>query len=723
MESEKTNKKEKYLAHISEDKKREQTVLEHNQGTALLAGKFASKFGCREWGQAAGLCHDIGKYSKGFQKRLLGEGPPVDHSTAGAQELYARGYLMAAYCVAGHHSGLQDGGSAAADESDAGTFLGRMKKQVEDYSAFREETEIPRLSDVPLKPLGKGGFSVSFFIRMLFSCLIDADRLDTERFMMNGMVERGGYDSVEILMDRLQAHIAPWLRQEDLSTVNGRRTTILKNCLEKGKEEPGLFQLTVPTGGGKTTASLAFALQQMKTCGMDRVIYAIPYISIIEQNAQVFKDILGEHNVLEDHSNVSVENPEKLRKEQLAAENWDRPVIVTTNVQFFESLFSNQTSKCRKLHNIANSVIILDEAQMLPSKYLIPCIWALSELICNYHCTVVLCTATQPSLATYFPKGIQARELCPDVNEQYEFFRRTRLVYGGVFSEIELAERLQKEEQVLCILNSRKHVQRIYRKLNGEEVYHLSTLMYPNHRKRVLREVRERLADGLPCCLIATSLVEAGVDLDFKTVYRELAGVDSVIQAAGRCNREGKRSRKESLTVVFTMDKEEKADIPAELKQPIAVTEQIQREFDDISSLEAIHEYFERLYRYKGESLDSKGIVEQFEQGIRAFSFPFETAASRFHLIEERTKTILVDKEPEARRIAEQFRAGCFSRELMRQAGGYCIQVYDNLFEDLRGAGLIEELFPEFYRLRSAEQYREDVGLLLNVSRGDAVFA
>lgn len=723
MESEKTNEKEKYLAHISDDKKREQTVLEHNQRTALLAGEFASKFGCREWGQAVGLCHDIGKYSKGFQKRLLEKGPAIDHSTAGAQELYARGYIMAAYCVAGHHSGLQDGGSAAADESDAGTFLGRMKKQVEDYSAFREETEIPKLPDVLLKPLGKGGFSVSFFIRMLFSCLIDADRLDTEHFMMNGMVERGGYDRVEILMDRMQAHIASWFQQEDLSTVNGRRTAILKSCLEKGKEEPGLFQLTVPTGGGKTTASLAFALQQMKTYGMERVIYAIPYISIIEQNAQVFKDILGRHNVLEDHSNVSVENPEELRKEQLAAENWDRPVVVTTNVQFFESLFSNQTSKCRKLHNIANSVIILDEAQMLPAKYLIPCIWALSELICNYHCTVVLCTATQPSLEPYFPKGMQARELCPDVNSQYEFFRRTRLIYGGVFSEKELAERLQKEEQVLCILNSRKRVQRIYRKLNGEGVYHLSTLMYPNHRKRVLKEVRERLADGLPCCLIATSLVEAGVDLDLKTVYRELAGIDSVIQAAGRCNREGKRSREESLTVVFTMDNDEEKDIPAELKQPIAVAEQIQREFDDIFSLEAIHEYFERLYRYKGESLDSKEIVEQFEQGILAFSFPFETAASQFHLIEERTKTILVDKEPEARRIAEQLRAGCSSREVMRQAGGYCIQVYDNLFEDLRGAGLIEELFPEFYRLRSAEQYREDVGLLLNVSRGDAVFA
>ena len=722
MESEKTNEKEKYLAHTSGDKKREQTVLEHNQGTALLAGKFASKFGCREWGQAVGLCHDIGKYSKGFQKRLLEGGPAVDHSTAGALELYARGYTMAAYCVAGHHTGLQDGGSKEADESDAGTFLGRMKKQVEDYSAFREEIEIPKLPDIPLEPLGKGGFSVSFFIRMLFSCLIDADRLDTEYFMMNGMVERGGYDNIEILMERLQARIAPWLQHEDLSTVNGRRTAILKSCLQKGKEEPGLFQLTVPTGGGKTTASLAFALQQMKIYGMERVIYAIPYISIIEQNAQVFKDILGDRNVLEDHSNVSEENPEKLRKEQLASENWDRPVVVTTNVQFFESLFSNRTSKCRKLHNIANSVIILDEAQMLPAKYLIPCIWALSELICNYRCTVVLCTATQPSLETYFPKGIQARELCPDVNEQYEFFRRTRLVYGGVFSEIELAEQLQEEEQVLCILNSRKRVQRIYRELKREGVYHLSTLMYPNHRKRVLKEVRERLADGLPCCLIATSLVEAGVDLDFKTVYRELAGVDSVIQAAGRCNREGKRSREESLTVVFTMDKDEEADIPAELKQPIAVAEQIQREFEEISSLEAIHEYFERLYRYKGESLDSKEIVEQFEQGIRAFSFPFETAASKFHLIEERTKTLLVDKEPEARQITEQLRADCFSRDVMRQAGGYCIQVYDNLFEDLRGAGLIEELFPEFYRLRSAEQYKEDVGLLLNVSRGDAVF-
>ena len=719
---EKENRRKKYLAHISEDKRREQTVLEHTQGTSRLAGEFASKFNSREWGEAAGLLHDIGKYSEAFGKRLQGSKLRVDHSTAGAKELYAKGYIMAAYCVAGHHSGLQDGGNAGADGNDAATFFGRMKKKVEDYSAFRDEIAVPKLPNVPLEPLGKGGFSVSFFVRMLFSCLIDADRLDTERFMTNGAIERNGYDNIEILLERLQNYIAPWLRQQESDTVNGRRTAILKNCLDKGKEEQGLFQLTVPTGGGKTVASLAFALQQMKTHNLDRVIYAIPYVSIIEQNAEIFKDILGKNNVLEDHSNVAVEDPDEFRKEQLAAENWERPIVVTTNVQFFESLFSNRTSKCRKLHNIANSVIILDEAQMLPTKHLLPCIRALGELVCNYHCTVVLCTATQPSLAPFFPKGIQSRELCPDVNEQYEFFKRTSFVREGMLSEEKLAERLQREEQVLCILNSRERVQKIYQRLKGEGVYHLSTLMYPVHRKRILKEVRARLKEGLPCRLIATSLVEAGVDLDFQTVYRELAGIDSVIQAAGRCNREGKLPKEKCRTIVFTMDAKENPGIPAELRLPIAVAEQIAREFEDISSLEAIHKYFERLYCFKGEKLDAKEIVEQFEQGIRSFSFPFETVSAQFHLIEERTKTILVDKEPEARQIAEQLRAGCSSRELIRQAGQYSIQVYDRLFEDLRGAGLIEDLFPDIYRLRGVEQYREDVGLLLNVSRGDAVF-
>ena len=578
-----------YYAHISEDKTRKQTVKDHLTGTARRSELFAEAFRCGAWGYGCGVLHDIGKYSQGFRKRLEG-GSITDHATAGAQEmmrLYAGSNPLAAYCAAycisGHHSGLLDGGRTG-DTAGEATLQGRLKKQLEDYSPYKNEVEMPDFPGLPLRQIGKGGFGLSFFIRMLFSCLVDGDYLDTEQFMLGQDAGRGDYDCMDVLLRRLESHVESWLSNDDLTSVNGRRTAILKACLQAGRRRQGLYQLTVPTGGGKTVSSLGFALRHAAEHGLERIIYVIPYTSIIEQNAQVFKEILGKKNVLENHCNVTYEDKEsgkELKMEQLAAENWDKPVVVTTNVRFFESLYACRSSECRKLHNIANSVIIFDEAQMLPVKYLMPCIRAISELICNYHCTAVICTATQPSLQPFFPAKMQelkAEELCPDV----------------------------KGQQVLCILNSRKRVQRVCDSIDSRGTYHLSTLMYPKHRKEILKEIRSRLSSGEPCRLISTSLVEAGVDFDFPAVYRELAGIDSVIQAAGRCNREGKRDPEECMTQVFTLEEEEDIHIPRELKLPISVAGQIAQKYEDISSPEAIGEYFTRLYRYKGDGLDAK---------------------------------------------------------------------------------------------------------------------
>ncbi|WP_252198115.1 CRISPR-associated helicase Cas3' [Clostridium sp. MCC353] len=730
-----------YLAHISEDRKREQSIPDHLTGTANLAADFSAKFGCRGWGYGCGMMHDIGKYSDKFQKRLLNNGPRTDHASAGAQELYKKKNYIGAYCISGHHSGLLDGGTAADAGGDA-TLNGRMQKELEAYQTYKEEIKIPEFPVIPLKPLGKGGFSLSFFIRMLFSCLVDADYLDTEAFMTEGMViedtyakdadargtftkgtyPRGTFDTVDILFDRLFHHVESWLQNDDITTVNGRRTAILKACLERGNDEQGLYQLTVPTGGGKTLSSLAFALQHAKTHHLDRIIYVIPYTSIIEQNAQVFKDILGWDNVLEDHCNVTYEESEEYNKIQLAAENWDCPVVVTTNVQFFESLFANKTSKCRKLHNIANSVIIFDEAQMLPVNYLKPCIQAVSELVYSYHSTAVLCTATQPSLKPFFPQQIKISEICPDVEDQYEFFRRTVLKNIGELSENGLAEQLRGRKQVLCILNSRKRVQKVYEVLKEEEgTFHLSTFMYPLHRKRLLKIIRERLKEGKTCRLIATSLVEAGVDFDFPAVYRELAGLDSVIQAAGRCNREGKRPYVECETVIFTMEKAEGIHMPQTMKLPVTVAGQVSELYEDNASLKAIQTYFDRLYHFKGEGLDAKDIVGQMENGSRSLSFPFASAAKQFKLIEQDTKTILIAKEPEAEMIVERIRRGEYSRKLMREAGQYCVNLFKNDFDKLYGAGRLDAISLDFYVLRNVEQYSEEMGLEIQVDRGEAV--
>lgn len=698
-----------YYAHISEDKTRKQTVKDHLTGTARRSELFAEAFRCGAWGYGCGVLHDIGKYSQGFRKRLEG-GSITDHATAGAQEmmrLYAGSNPLAAYCAAycisGHHSGLLDGGRTG-DTAGEATLQGRLKKQLEDYSPYKNEVEMPDFPGLPLRQIGKGGFGLSFFIRMLFSCLVDGDYLDTEQFMLGQDAGRGDYDCMDVLLRCLESHVESWLSNDDLTSVNGRRTAILKACLQAGRRRQGLYQLTVPTGGGKTVSSLGFALRHAAEHGLQRIIYVIPYTSIIEQNAQVFKEILGKKNVLENHCNVTYEDKEsgkELKMEQLAAENWDKPVVVTTNVRFFESLYACRTSECRKLHNIANSVIIFDEAQMLPVKYLMPCIRAISELICNYHCTAVICTATQPSLQPFFPAKMQelkAEELCPDVKGQYDFFKRTKIQLAGRISQ----EHLVKE-------------------LEGRQTYHLSTLMYPKHRKEILKEIRSRLSSGEPCRLISTSLVEAGVDFDFPAVYRELAGIDSVIQAAGRCNREGKRDPEECMTQVFTLEEEEDIHIPRELKLPISVAGQIAQKYEDISSPEAIGEYFTRLYRYKGEGLDAKDVVEQFEQGSRSFMFPFASAASGFRLIESNTRTILIDTEPEAAQIAMQIRQGGHSRELIRQAGQYCVNVYEHDFEALSGAGRLEQIDREFYVLRNKEQYTRERGLVIDVSRGDAL--
>ncbi len=716
----KGNDEMKYIAHI--DGERIQTIKEHLEGTAKLSGEFAEKFGKQDWGYCCGMLHDIGKYSIDFQKRILGENNyRVDHSTAGARVCLEKGgkYSFLEYCIAGHHAGLPNYGNNY-DESTDSTLSGRRLKKLSDYQAYQTEIEVPAINSMPidLKRTVNPDFSLSVFMRMIYSCLVDADFLDTEAFMKEGKQGRNSGENIEILFKKLENYISGWLKNQDINTVNGRRTEILKNCLEMGKTEKGLFRLTVPTGGGKTVASLAFALRHALENKMDRIIYVIPYTSIIEQNAKVFRDILGEENVLENHCNVDYESSEELLPMQLASENWDKPVVVTTNVQFFESLFANKSSKCRKLHNIANSVIIFDEAQMLPNDYLKPCVAMIEELINSYQVSAVLCTATQPALASFFHEGISAKELCPRMEEQFEFFKRTVFENVGVLTENDLIQRLEKEYQALCIVNTKKRAQRIYKQLEGEGVYHLSTSMYPKHRRRILREIRERLQKNKKCILISTSLVEAGVDLDFQSVYRELAGVDSMIQAAGRCNREGLRPEKESKVYIFQFEGKENV---LGQRQQIDVAKSVIADNRDISDMESITQYFEMLYHIKGDSLDKKKILDEF----RNKRYNFAKVGKEFKLIEQNTKTIFINYETEANETLCLLKERGFTRSGMRKASQYCITVYENEFNKLYGIGSIQPIsedIEDFYELRDKEKYTEKIGLELELDDGAAVF-
>ena len=454
-----------YLAHIAGDG-REQTVAEHLEGTARRSAAFAADFGSEDFGRLVGLAHDIGKNTSAFQRRLKEGGPKVDHATAGAVECAGVGAYICACCVIGHHGGLPDFGNPEVDMPGAPTFSGRLKKGLQGGIPPYEWSG--RLPAVPPEPdFQDDGYRLAMWTRMLYSCLVDADYLDTEAFMSGGMVQRGGCDALPVLWERLKRHIEGFYPPE--GALNRLRCRILEDCTEAGSGQKGIYTLTVPTGGGKTLASLAFALRHAMQHGMRRIIYVIPYTSIIEQNALVFRSILGENNVLEHHSGAIFDSDEETSgeksRQRLASENWDAPVVVTTAVQFFESIHANRSSKCRKLHNIANSVIIFDEAQMLPMNALLPCVGAISSLVTDFGASAVLCTATQPvlnDLIQSFAPQLRAKEICPDTAQLYESFRRVSFRSIGERSNAALAEELRAQKQVLCIVNSRKAAQDIH---------------------------------------------------------------------------------------------------------------------------------------------------------------------------------------------------------------------------------------------------------------------
>lgn len=423
-----------YLAHSLEDSDRAQPLLEHLIGTAELAKKFAQAFGAGSQAYRCALGHDIGKYADAAQLHLRGKAGRVDHSTAGALEMFRLRDIPAAFCIAGHHAGLPDMGTKV---DAASTLSARLRyrpgKEIEVYDAFYTEVKFPD-AEIPIKAVCDPLDSF-FFIHMLYSTLVDADWLDTEDFVSDGAVSRELGESLETLSRKLDMHVLQWWDAK--TELNRRRSHILKQLMDAGDRPRGIYTLTVPTGGGKTVSSMGFALRHALAhsngdTALCRIIYVIPYTSIIEQTQEVFERIFESENVIAHYANVDYLEDENGRisdvdkRRLLASENWDAPIILTTAVQFFESLFGNRSSRCRKLHNIANSVLIFDEAQMLPPDYLEPCVWAISQLVSNYGCTSVLCTATQPSLnpliKKWIPEGV--RELCEDTVGNHEFFRR-----------------------------------------------------------------------------------------------------------------------------------------------------------------------------------------------------------------------------------------------------------------------------------------------------------
>lgn len=730
-----------FYAHSTKntDKSDWQSLKNHLNNVAIISRDFASDFNAGNLAYITGLLHDLGKYSDDFQKRLEGKNIHVDHSTAGSREAYLRFKdkqaafgLHFAYVVAGHHGGLLNYGSI-----ESGLLERLHKKKIPEYSGYKNEISLDDAGSmaISLKPLPqKTGFCVSFFTRMIYSCLVDADSLDTENFASPEKSSvRGQYESFGILSRKFDMHMQDLQDKAKDTPVNRQREKIFRRCVEAGSLPLGFFSLTVPTGGGKTLSSMAFALEHLKKHNLKRIFYVIPYTSIIEQNAKVFRDIFGAGNVLEHHSNF---DPATVKNEdgdpvseslKLATDNWDMPIIVTTNVQFFESLFSNKRSRTRKLHNLAKSVIILDEAQILPTGYLLPCLAALSELVRNYGATVVICTATQPKLENVIIEHLDNQFKCheimesPNPDELYLALNRVRvrvIPLDNPIDDNELSKKLEEHKQVLCIVNTRNHAKRLYDSLGKSgSNYHLSARMCPVHRRKKLEEIRQRLKEGKDCRVVSTQLIEAGVDIDFPVVYRAMTGIDSLAQAAGRCNREGILPDKGSVYIFKSSESYGKATSWQSLVAEVG--EMALAGSTDPLSLVTVADYFRRLYHYKGdEGLDEKNILSTLEEGARELAFPFEDIGDAFRIIEEGTRDVIIPFDENARSKIDELRTTVFPWKLVRKLQGYSISIYPNEFREMERQNAVECIGDRFYILRSCEDYSDETGLKLRHDAG-----
>lgn len=781
-----------FIAHIRKDGERlvAHPLIGHSFAVSNLSSEFATAFKSSDWAALAGLWHDLGKHRPGFQSYIRRcadpdahiEGRIADadktHSAAGA--LWAIKYLpqrdpqtggaiarVMAYLIAGHHAGLGDWQSeltARFNKADSQRELEEATAAGVPTNILKPENALPDLAALKAHVEKRDGSEIpgrfALWVRMLFSCLVDADFLDTERFMAYDKSEgRNGFLSLDEMAQQLTDHLDNMARDvaergEADSAVNRKRRHILQCCLDRASEAPGFFSLTVPTGGGKTLSSLAFALNHARHQQKRRIIYAIPYTSIIEQTAGIFRDIFGEENVVEHHSSVEVDPKQETHRSRLACENWDAPLIVTTNVQLLESLFASRTSRCRKLHNLVGSVIVLDEAQLLPVDFLQPVVDVLRLLVQDYGVSVVLCTATQPALESgsgfdqarglrSFAPG-EVREIIDNVSALYDALRRVRVHRPAGLRPLPdwlaLAPQLAAHEAMLAIVSRRADASDLYKAVRQEtddsqDLWHLSGLMCARHRSWVIERIKASLtarrqaqAKGetpAPVRVISTQLVEAGVDIDFPVVYRALAGLDSIAQAAGRCNREGRLA--EGQVYVFVSPK---LPPPGLLRMAEGATRKlwgILPPDTDPLAVEHFTGYFQSLYADAVLDKHQIAVDLRFEGNGEV---KFRSAANKFRLIDEKEgATVFVryyrnseDKEIDI--LLAKLQKEGMQRWLLRELQGYGVSVYADDLARLLNSGDVIPLgddFPGIY-IQSPKNdvlYHPILGLNVDGAPGD----
>ncbi len=755
---------QKFIAHVKQNDngswKEPHYLNDHLNSVAKLAGEFASEFGNKDWGELVGYLHDLGKFNNDWQRYLFrnsgypdpdahieNNGSRPNHSTEGAVYIFEKfkKSKMAnalAYVIGGHHSGLPDW----APQLHARLFNENEKLKIEDLEKIKSIMDAKDYLNSPIPTSIPANYKLGnnkeaaeqnhLWIRMLFSCLVDADFLDTEKYMEEK--ERGNYLPLIELKKRLDKYLSTKKSDSDLKK---KRDNILSQCWEKARLDPGFFSLTVPTGGGKTLSSMAFALEHALTHNKKRVIVAIPFTSIIEQTSKVFKygsDIdeeikvlksegkflFGEDQVVEHHSNLDPDNENY--KNRLAKENWDAPIIVTTNVQLFESLFANKTSACRKLHNIVNSVIILDEAQMIPTEYLRPIISVLKGLVKYFGVTVLLMSATQPALTGKIGSGTSiidgldnVTEIIDDPDSLALGFKRVQIHLPKDFTKQQsyedIAEELKAFDQVLCIVNRKDDCRQIH-KLMPEGTIHLSGYMCGEERSEVISDIKNKLKNNEPVRVISTQIVEAGVDIDFPVVYRALTGLDSIAQAAGRCNRENKLKDGGN---VFVFVPPKSSPIGFLRKSEDAGKAIIRNK----TNLELIPSIYSEYYNYLYSNLitfDKADFVYHILSNTSDFYFSYKTFAQYFNMIDSTNQYSIVvwykseKTRKDSRTLIEKLKYNP-SKELLRKLQRYIVNVPANIFANITKANYIENC--NGYWVQSDENlYKPGLGLLGNES-------
>lgn len=703
------------ISHVRQTDMAIQTNEVHQKGVAQKAESFADKFDMGEWGRILGLLHDKGKDKKAFQQHIIRNSGldtsirvngDYSHAYVGAiiaRQLFPKFHPLIDNALMGHHRGLYDDGEMKE------VLKSHIPNEI-NIESINAHLEIPQIGSPK---------DVHHLERMLYSCLVDADYLDTEAFMQPEQSKlRGKHESLNVLESKLDAYLSKLKKNAPDTEVNKTRNQVQSWCIKASEQTPDFYSLTVPTGGGKTLASVLWAIKHAVRNNLERIIIAIPYTSIITQTASVLRGILGEENVLEHHSNVDrtkIIDKELTQVQKLATENWDYPIIVTTNVQLFESLFSNKPSDCRKLHNLVKSVLILDEVQTLPVEFLQPIVDTFDTLKRIFGVSILFTTASQPVLTgkiigsnpfVSFDGLPEIKEIIPEGTNLHERLRRVKIVIDENRKDYdEIATQIKRFPVVLCIVNTRNDAKEIYSRLPKEGItLHLSRMMCPAHVRESIEKIKKALEDSSNTVIrvVATQLIEAGVDIDFPVVFRQEAGLDSILQAAGRCNREGRLDKGE--THVFSLQKA----LPVGFMTQTNNARLAMGKSHDWFSPEAMKEYFKQLYcRIKDfDKADIKSLLYKSEM-------QFETAATEFKLIDDNTTSVIVNWKDSMSLVEKLLNEG-ISYSLMKALSQFSVNIRETDRKKLNEAGAIEEILENIFVIRESSFYDKKVGLVVN---------